>query len=176
MYMQGIDFTFYWLTGERTHLYLGCWENKRSKKLANGVLPVFLLSYFFGKPKESAAWWALAWGNDLLIIDRENVPVRDQSLFIAWSGAARMNFFTPPFKWCFTEVILLMTLDKFCDSPRSFRLPPKKIIINNRKKEGKQAESPKQQCREKRLEAHQLLWNLEPVETADIFFPVEWTH
>ena len=138
MYIQGIDFTFYWLTGERTHLYLGCWENKRSKKLANGVLPVFLLSYSFGKPKESAAWWTLAWGNDLLIIDRGNVPVRDQSLFIAWSGAVRMNFLTPPFKWCLTEVILLMTLYKFRDSPRSFRLPPKKSSsTTGRKKESK---------------------------------------
>ena len=126
MYMQGIDFTFYWLTGERTHLYLGCWKNTRSKKLANGVLPVCLFSYFVVLPKESAAWWALALGNDLLIIDRGNVPVRDQSLFIAWRGAARMHFLTPPFKWCFIEVILLMTLDKFRDSPRRFRHPPKK--------------------------------------------------
>ena len=34
--------------------------------------------------------------------------------------------------------------------------------------EGKQDEIPKKQCREKRLEVHQLLWNLELVETADI--------
>ena len=136
MYMQGIDFTFYWLTGERTHLYLGCWKNTRSKKLANGVLPVCLFSYFVVLPKESAAWWALALGNDLLIIDRGNVPVRDQSLFIAWRGAARMHFLTPPFKWCFIEVILLMTLDKFRDSPRRFRHPPKKTSsTTGRKKE-----------------------------------------
>ena len=54
MYIQGIDFTFYWLTGEKTHLV--CWENTRSKKLVNSVLPVCRLSYFAGKPKESAAW------------------------------------------------------------------------------------------------------------------------
>ena len=54
MYIQGIDFTFYWLTGEKTHLV--CWENTRSKKLVNSVHPVCRLSYFPGKPKESAAW------------------------------------------------------------------------------------------------------------------------
>ena len=43
-------------------------------------------------------------------------------------------------------------------------------MINDRKKERKQEESPKkkkQQGRERRLEAHQLLGNIEPVETAD---------
>ena len=45
---------FYWFTGERTHL--GCWENTRSNKLVNSVLTVCRLSYFAGKPKESAAW------------------------------------------------------------------------------------------------------------------------
>ena len=54
MYVQGIDVTFYWLTSKRTHL--GCWENTRSKKLVNSVLPVYRLSYFADKPTESAAW------------------------------------------------------------------------------------------------------------------------
>ena len=143
MYMQGIDFTFYWLTGEKTHLYLGCWENKRSKKLVNGVLPVCLLSYFLGKPKESAAWWALGiqrfinhWSRKCfckgpVIIYRRGGGGCD--------GASRMIFcWTPPFKWCFTEVILLMTLDKFRDSPQSFRRPKKKSSsTTGRKKESK---------------------------------------
>ena len=50
----GIDLTFYWLTDKIT--YLRSWENTRAKKLANSVLPVCRLSYFAGKPKESAAW------------------------------------------------------------------------------------------------------------------------
>ena len=89
-----------------------------------------------------------SWGNDLLItiIDRGTASVRDQSLFIAWrgwgggAGAARMIFWTPPFKWCFTEVILLVTLDKFRDSPQGFRHPPpkkKSSSTTGRKKESK---------------------------------------
>ena len=54
MYIQGIVFTFYWFTGEKTHLAF--WENTRSKKLVNSVLPARRLSYFVGKPNENAAW------------------------------------------------------------------------------------------------------------------------
>ena len=32
------------------------WENTRSKKLVNTVLPARRLSYFAGKPNDSAAW------------------------------------------------------------------------------------------------------------------------
>ena len=182
MYMQGIDFTFYWLTGEKTHLYLGCWENKRSKKLVNGVLPVCLLSYFLGKPKESAAWWALGIQRFINHWSRKcfcKGPVIIYRLGGGGGGgdgASRMIFcWTPPFKWCFTEVILLMTLDKFRDSSQSFRRPKKNH--HQRQEERRKARGKsKKQCREKRLEAHQLLWNLEPVETADIYLPVEWTH
>ena len=55
------------------------------------------------------------------------------------AGAARMIFWTPPFEWCFTEVILLVTLDKFRDSPQNFRPPPKKksSSTTGRKKESK---------------------------------------
>ena len=52
----------------------------------------------------------------------------------------------------------------------------KKIIIKDRKKEGKQEESKTKKSRKRRLEAHQLWGNLEPVETADTSLPVEWTH
>ena len=145
MYMQGIDFTFYWLTGEKTHLYLGCWENKRSKKLVNGVLPVCLLSYFLGKPKESAAWWALGIQRFINHWSRKcfcKGPViiyRRGGGGAPSDGASRMIFcWTPPFKWCFTEVILLMTLDKFRDSSQSFRRPKKKSSsTTGRKKESK---------------------------------------
>ena len=179
MYMQGVDFTFYWLTGEKTHLYLGCWENKRSKKLVNGVLPVCLLSYFVGKPKESGAWWALGiqrfinhWSRKCfckgpVIICRLGGGGGD--------GASRMSFWTPPVKWCFTEVILLITLDKFVILPKVFAAQ-KKNHHQRREERGKARGKSKKQCREKQLEAHQLLWNLEPVETADIYLPVEWTH
>ena len=57
--------------------------------------------------------------------------------------------------------------------PESFRHPKKKSSSTT----GKQEESPKKkQCKEKLLEPQQLLWNLEPVWTADIYLPVEWTH
>ena len=57
--------------------------------------------------------------------------------------------------------------------PESFRHPQKKSSSTT----GKQEESPKKkQCKEKLLEPQQLLWNLEPVGTADIYLPVEWTH
>ena len=158
MYMQGIDFTFYWLTGERTHLYLGCWKNKRSKKLVNGVLPVCLLRYFVGKPKESAAWWAL--GIRRFINHRSRKCFYKGPVIIyrrGWGGGgvSRMIFWTPPFKWCFTEVVLI-TPDKFRDSPQSFRRPKKENDHQRQEERRKARGKPEKQCRKKRLKAHQL--------------------
>ena len=98
--------------------------------------------------------------DDLLIIDRGNVSIRDQSLFIAGGGgggggASRMIFWTPPFKWCFTEVVLI-TPDKFRDSPQSFRRPKKENDHQRQEERRKARGKPEKQCRKKRLKAHQL--------------------
>ena len=146
MYMQGIDFTFYWLTGEKTHLYLGCWENKRSKKLVNGVLPVCLLSYFVGKPKESAAWWALGIQRFINHWSRKCF-CKGPVIICRLGGGGVMGLVG----WYFGPLPLNDVLLKWSSSSLlinswfspKFSPPKKKIIINDGKKEGKQEESPK---------------------------------
>ena len=182
MYMQGIDFTFYWLTGEKTHLYLRCWENKRSKKLVNGVLPVCLLSYFVGKPKESAAWWALGiqrfinhWSRKCfckgpVIIYRLGGGGGGVMGLVGWFFVGPLPLNDVLLKWSSSWLLI-----NFVILPKVFAAPKKNH--HQRQEERRKARGKsKKQCREKRLEAHQLLWNLEPVETADIYLPVEWTH
>ena len=177
------------------------WRTRaRSKKLVNGVLPVCCLSYFAGKPRESAAWWAPRVTIYLSLIEemflykgtshylspgggggsedfglntvKYGWPLPLNDILLNWSPSKLLITFVIPAK----VFAPMLTFRRVHFPFFVFVFQKKSSSTTERKKENKRKVKNKKQCRERRLEAHQLWGNLEPAETADTSVPVEWTH